>query len=120
MEDGLIYVLCEDVAQDLARNGVKYGMVDVFVVHLKLYSINGSEPDPHKGSTNDVDKNQQGSPSVEEIVLTNIPVSQSQDESEVDGRDTTNFGAAEHKNAADQGLENLHCTEEIVETNLDL
>ena len=60
MEDGLIYVLCEDVAQDLARNGVKYGMVDVFVVHLKLYSISGCEPDPYKGSTDDVAKTNKG------------------------------------------------------------
>ena len=30
-------------------------MVDVFVVYLKQYSINDCEPDPYKGSMNDVE-----------------------------------------------------------------
>ena len=81
MEDGLVYVLCEDVAQDLARDGVKYGLVDVYFVHLKTYSISECEAGPCKPKEGtDPKENQQGgkvheeSSDVEEIVMTNISV----------------------------------------------
>ena len=48
MEDVLVYVLCEDVAQDLARYGVKYGVVDVYFVHLKTYFISECETESCK------------------------------------------------------------------------
>ena len=85
---------------------------------LKLYSISGCEPELSKGNTTDIyEKHQQGSPSMEEIILTNIPVSQSQNGGEVDGKGTTAFRADGHKNRIVLGLENLYFAEQPVKTN---
>ena len=54
---------------------------------------------------------------MKEIVLTNIPISQSQDEGEVDGWDTIDFGDDGNKNVADPGPENLHFTEQPMKIN---
>ena len=114
IEDWLVYVLYEDIAQDLIRYRMKCGLVDVYFVHLKTYSVSGYEVGPCKAKERaNPNENQQGgevceeSFDVEEIMLTNIPVTQFENEGEEDNRGKGELGANKHTGGGTLGEENL-------------